>query len=402
MSAIDNLSLDKYLPVSKQNVGGAEKFVHLGSEKAPRQKKVMNNVSPDSSAPNAFTGSAVKQVFTLNSDRVHTPEWFILRVDVSNSDGANTYTPFPAPFLLSYVEIELSSNITETIYPEQLYDEYINNHSQEWLQAMSAQLNIDPATYNANAAIAASGTATYYIPIKCVISNALFMPACTTKPKINVYYRSGPQEAGAGSATALTLTSSSLYIVGIQYSDSIARQMLSRYKTKSHVKRSLVRQNGTLNFQNMTTTQVRDTINAFTGSFAYFTVQLIDASATAGSTDLYTPLDFTDITLLSSGGFPINYFQNVPRELLQNMLGGENFKGQGSSVKRILPYLFCVNPQLTYDKHIHTGSEIMDGKYQLLITPNISSATNVRCVLTGYNYATVETSRNGVITVKYL
>ena len=149
----------------------------------------------------------------------------------------------------------------------------------------------------------------------------------------------------------------------------------------------------------MTTTQVRDTINAFTGSFAFFTVQLIDATAAAGSTDLYTPLDFTQITLLSSAGVPVNYFQNVPRALLQNIIGAQSFQGQGASVKRILPYLFCVDPNLTFDKHVHTGAEVMDGKYQILITPNIAPATDVRCVISGYNYATVETGRNGVITV---
>lgn len=399
MSNIDEIAEDKYLAVSRFNVNGSNKLVHRDSQRAPRQKFTIANISPNNVPGNAFQSAGSFATFDISTDHIHVPDQFTLKMDITNTDGTNTYTAMPAPYLISYIEVRIDSSVVETIYSDDLYKETLLMYNQEELEVRGPSMNIDPATYDANGAIATSGSVSYYLPFRNCLSKSLFMPAVTNKVRLFVYFRNGPQEAGDGLASALQLDNLTLYLSGVRYSDVIANRLLNRYKASPHVVRSLVRRDGSVQVSNVETTKFKQSLDSLTGKFAFFNLMLIDQASTGSAR--YTPLEFSDITLLTSAGVPVNV-QDLPETLLRNIFPSELLLGQGSSVKRVINYPLCDNPELTFCRRIASGYEQMNGKYNLQITPNLGASTNVNVSITAYQYCQIETTTNGTVVVSYL
>ena len=389
-----------YQAVSKQqnNIGNPI-YMELESLGYPKATTEIAQITASNSL-GAFNGVSY-QTFELSSDRIHVIKKFILQLDVENSSATLAVSPVVSPWLFDRIELLSDSSTLSTLYPYQLYSEYLLDNSQEWITNVSSDINISPSTYDGNNTIAPSGTARFYIPFSFFINDTAFMPAVLSRLRIKTYWNNSVVNNGSGGA--MTISDCVLLSYGDVYDSKIRDALLQRYRSYDHVWKSTDRRDSSISLgvisSNVAITKL---MSSLTGSFSNIRMSLRDSSFTHGN--LYNFEDISNITILDSSSQPVNY-QNIPSRLLRTVLRSEmGYPSQSSATKEIYDYPLSMDPWATEKCGKLSGRQIFNGRYQVKLTPGVltNSGTAHDLLMYGTQYVELTLKKSGELVVQYL
>ena len=383
--------------VKKTGLNKETLMVALDSVNAPKAVSKFSKTSPNSSSGN-FNGQSIV-VFDLQSDTVHIPEFYLLALRTQESGGSNTVSPLVGPYMIDRMELRAAGTLS-TIVPFQLYCEYLLDNDTEWQTTMEDNINISASTFDANVNIAPSASQTFYLPFTFFTCNSVFMPAVLTKLQIWVYLSQNPWETGGGS---LSIQDSSLITYGKTYSSKIRDALLARHRSIDHVCKSVDRRDASDTIGVLTSNvATQKQLSTFTGTFSNLRFAIRESSAVRGNLINYQPISTLDI--LDSSGTPLNYSQ-VDAELLKSVFKAEkNYPSLSSTQKAIYDYPLSCNPFETETEGKHTGGMVLNGRYQVKLTPGVldNSGTSHDLLAYGNQYVELVVKKSGELVVNYI
>lgn len=405
-------------------------------------------ITPENIPASAFKQNDVPIDFLIPKAGVHTLKEIYFVMNLRNTDVTvnNTLGLPGSDFLFSRIEEWADgAGASNTIYPEIAWS--IRGYNEGVEKALYSGLNIgyqnDPMTVSTLGAAyvqnqnvqqyydhngltqnaldtgfvltsPANGfnTKTLYYSCKlCLTAAKLFLGAIIRQPKIRLYCKQDPwlpQAVGGGGPPAavtgsLSLDNMSAYMFGNLYAPNVFSSLLSTYKSRPTVSRTMVfeRQMFPLN---VTTNALTGSIplTNFTGQYSALILMLRHAVTNFAykqfENDNANGLqEINAVTLFDSGGDPIT-FQQFPTAILKRLLPGKSMVSWFPESKRIYLFPFTMAAAESLIDNANYGGIQIDSAYNLQILPNVTDA-NTQLMVMGVRYGACVLDEMGNVSI---
>lgn len=386
---------------------GDNKFLTNASHAVSLKGRETHNYhTSQSNLSNLFTSDAQIDMDIAPNSSVHIIKDMVLEMDVVNTDAVNALTLLPSMFLLDRIDIRVGSSLIDQLYPEHIYYEELLSNSSEYIQSHADVWNIDASTYDVATALPASGTATFHIPIRSLLTmSQTFIRALRTKIRVECHFRSGSailDSGSAGAGSSLSMQNCRLRVAGWQFEPAVLAGLLERYDREPHVSSAVVRRYSRISFTGATAgVEQEQQLSNFTGSFANMRFFVRPLSATQENR-FANNIDLNDFTLLDSSGSPVGYNQ-IPALLARKEWIPNHYptdlEAKATANARIFEYMHSENPLATFKTGAKLGVQKYNGLYNLRINPK--STGNYEVYAIGYAYIN-SVQQQGSLVVRWL
>ena len=371
---------------------------------AKAQRTRISKYASRNAASNIFQASGAQALHSVDDQSCHIIDEFVYELNVSfTRTGTASATLPPTCFLLERLELRVGGTAFQTIYPHQIYQQWLLNKTQDSLANMSSQISLDSSTYNGSYSFASeSGTTTnvtLYIPFKCMVNEAVYLPACTSDIQLESYWRNAPFETSSGTCT-LSLNSSYLLAVGRRFADPVKNFLTDRFRTKDHKCKSIKYVEHSETVQSVTTNQFSFVLNSLNGTYSQLNICMRTSAGTL--LQKYEALAATDISLEYAGGDVINYNQ-IKADLIGNIIPSmQRPFVRALATKNIYPYPLELRPMDKCGYSSGSGSIFTGNRARMYITPNLSGSTDIDVLVNGYQVCEITQRTDGSLSYRDL
>ena len=185
----------------------------------------------DTSLPTAFSGSESWCEFSLPRE-MGVLDSMRLAIDVTLSAAT---VLMPTPYWASRVEYYWGSDLVETVYNDDLYNEVVGFQTTQYRGEISSQLNLDKTGGDLQTTAVPSGTARFYLPLVSHLSSMRpFVRGFDAVLKVRVYFApsitADPVLTASNPSPTVTLNEVQLYVCESQMSRAEAEKTEKLHK----------------------------------------------------------------------------------------------------------------------------------------------------------------------------
>lgn len=263
---------------------------------------------------------------------------------ITNNDSVNNITLSSVFDIIEKVEVYWNSSESSklTITGQQLLHLYIMGLTPEQKTINKLITNLDSSTYSPNAAIAASGTATYMCEIPSFWTNILFPLAAVKTLNIRIYFNQNCKTAGTGVIADALLTRCQLLVMYNHISRAEA-ETLKRAYTSYGVKLYCTEfVSETYNATLATSSSYSYNLQSVKGLTSELEIFVRPSSNTGANR--YISYDYLDsIRLLAEDGSDVLANSNINTTWLNSLNFSDNYNSDVNTVSTRTRYLipFC-------------------------------------------------------------
>lgn len=178
-----------------------------------------------------------------------------LQLSIRNNDPANNADILPSFFLLNRIEVLIAETLVETLYPLQLWTEFLLTQTEEQFQAKNTYMLYDRLTADATINnLPALTSRTVIIPLPLPhIAGKIPVSFVRQETQLRCYFSTtaNVQSGGGGStpSASLSVESAFLYVSGVKYSPVVkavvgqalfGRQMACRFYRRNQTRNDIV------------------------------------------------------------------------------------------------------------------------------------------------------------------
>lgn len=276
---------------------------------------MVESYSSQGALPSNLNNPSTFNQFNIQSSGVDNGRSCVLEVTLSNN-GTTSVCIF-TPGLLSFIQIGLGAGsqlFSETIYGESIWAD-ISNYSSSKLAEVAQMMGFNASTLSFAAnTIAPAATATFSIPIDCLLTRCSLPISYIPMIQVRTYWSSnGIATSSLGPASSVSVSNLQLYLMGQKFSPDVKLSLFKQlqsgkiFKFKTYVaKLQVVAQSSSSTAANSVIT---GTMSNFAGIYSNTSFYLRPYAATAEKligfdyTNALTPTNFkgTSTAILGSG-----------------------------------------------------------------------------------------------------
>lgn len=369
----------------------------------PEYMNTYNILTPLSLNSNMLSsgGGQYCDVDVTGGSTVHKCDTLTLSVKIRNNNATNPAIVVPLSYILNRIEILTDGKTSESLYSDNLFLQSLLS-SQEYINQAAKTEGFNPSTYGIDAAgIPALSSRTYSLNIHSFIQK-LFLPTCNSI-RLRFYFNGGSSimsSTSVATANDLVCESLNVYLQGRVYNSDIKRQLVSRFRSATHISRGIIRRHQVISLGAVTASQeYSQTISSMTGNMVFLRVYMKTTGATQQNVLPNAQIAFQDISLLDSSG-QAHGFQNIPAQLISNTFIPSKYMTLSTTVVPFLELDFSDSPREVFQYQNSRGTLFMDGRF--LIKGRAAASGNFDLYCDSLQEVLVSQLPNGQINIQEL
>lgn len=368
----------------------------------PDYYNVVNILTPLSLNSNMLVnGGAYVDVDITGGSTVHKCDTLSLSVTIRNNNATNPAIVVPLAYILNRIEILTDGRTTESLYSDNLFLQTCLSTDEQNAQSAKTE-GYNPLTYGIDSVgIPALSSKTYSLNIHSFIQK-LFLPVCNSI-RLRFYFNGGSaimSSTSVATANDLVCESLNVYLQGRVYDSDVKRQLVSRFRSATHISRCVIRRHQVISLGAVTSgAEWSQTISAMTGNMVFLRCYLKTTGATQQNVLPNAQIAFQDISLIDSSGSPYG-FQSIPADLIKNTWMASKYMTRSTTILPFLELDFSDSPREVFQYQNSRGTLFMDGRY--LIKGRAASSGNYDLFVDSLQECLVSQLPNGTINIQEL
>lgn len=358
-------------------------------------------ITPQSGLVGVFQSAVQPVQYDINAQPLSHYDRIQLRLELTNNGAANA-TLLAGQFLINFIEVMVSGDTIETIYPHHLmandlYRQYsdedvFNNRSlRGFVGGIQGTVFAGSATVLAPAA-----SRIIFVEIPCVFSKTkCFVSAIKQVITFRVHYNSTALTS-TSLATTINLTTANMIIDGRRYDDVIRRQLLLRYQQYDHVFGYYDQQRNIISGQAISNTTRTTVPNTAFGGYKSALLLLFLVPNAAILENQYSFQAITKLDLFLNGRSVSNFEGIFTDELKATM--AEKFYTTSVATENIYAILQSNLPVDSINKGLSRGCVALTNNDQFRIQAAVAATYDVYVLC--YRYANFIIMKNGTVSLQ--